>query len=75
MSGGKETQRETIAEEIRDLTESPLWAYRDEQGHLPVVGEERVPIRLRRLLNVESGLNDGLALPVVLFLLHRLGGS
>lgn len=40
-----------------------------------VVGEERVPLRLRRLLNVESGLNDGLSLPIVLFLLGRLGAS
>jgi NhaP-type Na+/H+ or K+/H+ antiporter len=31
-----------------------------------IVGREDVPLRLRRLLNVESGLNDGLALPFVL---------
>jgi NhaP-type Na+/H+ or K+/H+ antiporter len=34
-----------------------------------IVGREEVPERLRRLLNVESGLNDGLALPIVLILL------
>lgn len=34
-----------------------------------IIGRERVPHRLRRLLNVESGVNDGLALPVVLLLL------
>jgi sodium/hydrogen antiporter len=34
-----------------------------------LVGREDVPTRLRRLLNVESGVNDGLALPVVLVLL------
>lgn len=34
-----------------------------------IVGREEIPYRLRRLLNVESGLNDGLALPVVLVLL------
>ena len=34
-----------------------------------LVGRSDVPLRLRRLLNVESGLNDGLALPVVLILL------
>jgi NhaP-type Na+/H+ or K+/H+ antiporter len=34
-----------------------------------VVGKEAVPYRLRHLLNVESGLNDGLALPAVLILL------
>ncbi len=33
-----------------------------------IVGRTDVPVRLRRLLNVESGLNDGLALPVVLVL-------
>lgn len=34
-----------------------------------IVGREGVPRRLRRLLNVESGLNDGLALPVVIVLI------
>lgn len=34
-----------------------------------IVGRKDVPIRLRRLLNVESGLNDGLALPFVLIFL------
>lgn len=34
-----------------------------------LVGREEVPLRLRRLLNVESGLNDSLALPIVLVLL------
>lgn len=34
-----------------------------------IVGREEVPGRLRHLLNVESGLNDGLALPIVLVLL------
>lgn len=40
-----------------------------------IVGQERVPFRLRRLLNVESGLNDGLALPIVLVLLASLSGT
>ncbi len=35
-----------------------------------LVGNEKVPRRLRHLLNVESGINDGLALPVVLVLLQ-----
>lgn len=39
-----------------------------------IVGREEVPRRLRHLLNVESGLNDGLALPVVLVLLVSVGG-
>lgn len=34
-----------------------------------LVGRDDVPLRLRRLLNVESGLNDGLALPFVLIFL------
>ncbi|CAN5165475.1 cation:proton antiporter [soil metagenome] len=34
-----------------------------------IVGSERVPERLRRLLNVESGINDGLVLPAVVILL------
>ena len=37
-----------------------------------IVGREEVPGRLRSLLNVESGLNDGLALPVVLVLISVL---
>lgn len=40
-----------------------------------IVGREEVPARLRHLLNVESGVNDGLALPVVLVLLSVLGGE
>ncbi|HEV8056750.1 MAG TPA: cation:proton antiporter [Nocardioidaceae bacterium] len=38
-----------------------------------VVQRDDVPERLRRLLNVESGINDGLALPVVLVLLAQEG--
>jgi NhaP-type Na+/H+ or K+/H+ antiporter len=34
-----------------------------------VVSDERVPIRIRQGLNVESGLNDGLSVPVFLVLL------
>lgn len=40
-----------------------------------IVGREEVPGRLRHLLNVESGVNDGLALPIVLILLAAIGGS
>jgi len=40
-----------------------------------IAGREEVPARLRRLLNIESGLNDGLALPVVLYLMARLGSG
>ena len=38
-----------------------------------IVGREEIPYHLRHLLNVESGLNDGLALPVVVALLAVLG--
>lgn len=34
-----------------------------------LVGNEKVPPRLRQLLNVESGVNDGLALPFVIVFL------
>ena len=34
-----------------------------------VIDDERVPLRLRRALNVESGLNDGIATPIVTFML------
>jgi NhaP-type Na+/H+ or K+/H+ antiporter len=40
-----------------------------------IVGREEIPGRLRHLLNVESGVNDGLALPVVIVLLAAAGGS
>ena len=33
---------------------------------LPIFNNERVPVRIRRALNVESGLNDGIATPFVL---------
>ncbi|WP_405722019.1 cation:proton antiporter [Streptomyces sp. NBC_01537] len=38
-----------------------------------IVGRKEVPARLRQLLNVESGINDGLALPVVLILIAAAG--
>jgi NhaP-type Na+/H+ or K+/H+ antiporter len=34
-----------------------------------VVNDKRIPLRLRRALNVESGLNDGIATPIVAFAL------
>lgn len=37
-----------------------------------IVGQKQVPERLRHLLNVESGLNDGLALPIVIALVSYL---
>lgn len=38
-----------------------------------IVGREEIPYRLRNLLNVESGLNDGLALPIVVVMLALVG--
>ena len=35
----------------------------------PVVADERVPLRIRQSLNVESGLNDGLCVPLLLIAL------
>ncbi|MEU4687139.1 cation:proton antiporter [Streptomyces xinghaiensis] len=40
-----------------------------------LVGNKRVPGRLRHLLNVESGINDGLALPFVILFLGISEGS
>lgn len=40
-----------------------------------IVGREEIPARLRHLLNVESGINDGLALPFVIVLLSLAGGD
>jgi sodium/hydrogen antiporter len=40
-----------------------------------IVGRSDIPERLRRLLNVESGLNDGLALPFVVIFLATVQGA
>ncbi len=40
-----------------------------------IVSRSEVPTRLRRLLNIESGVNDGLALPFVLVFLTLAGGG
>jgi sodium/hydrogen antiporter len=40
-----------------------------------LVGNDKVPARLRHLLNVESGVNDGLALPFVIVFLSIAAGS
>lgn len=40
-----------------------------------LVGNDKVPYRLRHLLNVESGANDGLALPFVILFLAIATGS
>jgi NhaP-type Na+/H+ or K+/H+ antiporter len=38
-----------------------------------IVGREEIPFRIRHLLNVESGVNDGIALPLVLIFLAIAG--
>ena len=40
-----------------------------------VVSNKAVPVRMRQTLNVESGLNDGIALPMVLILLACAGAA
>ena len=40
-----------------------------------VVKSEEVPSRIRQSISVESGLNDGIALPVILFCLAILGAD
>lgn len=40
-----------------------------------VVSSKLVPVRIRQALNVESGLNDGLALPVLLFFVCLAGAT
>lgn len=40
----------------------------------PTVLNPVVPVRIRRILNVESGLNDGLSTPIVLFAIAAAAG-
>jgi NhaP-type Na+/H+ or K+/H+ antiporter len=40
-----------------------------------VVSGERLPVRIRQALNVESGLNDGIALPVLLIFVSLAGAA
>jgi NhaP-type Na+/H+ or K+/H+ antiporter len=40
-----------------------------------LVGRDEVPTEVRRTLNIESGLNDGLSLPAVLLLVGLAGGD
>lgn len=41
----------------------------------PILLSTAVPVRIRTVLNAESGFNDGLAAPVVLFAIAALAGS
>jgi NhaP-type Na+/H+ or K+/H+ antiporter len=40
-----------------------------------VLGDLRVPVRIRNILNVESGLNDGIATPIVLVAIAGVGAE
>ena len=40
-----------------------------------MMGNKAVPVRIRRLLNLESGFNDGLVTPVVLFAIAAIEGA
>ena len=40
-----------------------------------IIGRQEVPLRLRRMLSVESGINDGLALPVVVIMIAIISGD
>jgi NhaP-type Na+/H+ or K+/H+ antiporter len=42
---------------------------------LPIYNDARVPVRIRRALNVESGLNDGIAAPFVALFLSFAAAS
>ena len=47
------------------LFEAATLAPTDAALSAQVINDEKIPIRMRRALNVESGLNDGIATPVV----------
>jgi len=46
---------------------SVILAPTDASLGLAVVNDQRVPMRIRQALNVESGLNDGIAVPLLFF--------
>ncbi|MEU8198348.1 cation:proton antiporter [Microbispora amethystogenes] len=60
---------------IESLLVGAILAPTDPVFAAALVGNEKVPPRLRRLLNVESGVNDGLALPFVMVFLAVAAGS
>jgi sodium/hydrogen antiporter len=67
------------------LLDDPAWALAvfvgaslaptDAALSVQVIDDERVPLRVRRALNVESGINDGIATPVVVFALAAAAGT
>ncbi|NUW44537.1 cation:proton antiporter [Nonomuraea rhodomycinica] len=60
---------------IESLLVGAILAPTDPVFAAALVGNEKVPPRLRQLLNVESGVNDGLALPFVILFLAIAQGS
>lgn len=42
---------------------------------LPIVTSQLIPKKVRQTINVESGLNDGIALPPILIVLAIMGGA
>ncbi|GAA1761652.1 cation:proton antiporter [Nonomuraea bangladeshensis] len=60
---------------IESLLVGAILAPTDPVFAAALVGNEKVPPRLRQLLNVESGVNDGLALPFVIVFLAVASGS
>ncbi|MEV0584562.1 cation:proton antiporter [Nonomuraea sp. NPDC050310] len=60
---------------IESLLVGAILAPTDPVFAAALVGNEKVPPRLRQLLNVESGVNDGLALPFVMLFLAVAAGS
>lgn len=40
-----------------------------------VISSPKVPVRIRQALNIESGLNDGIALPILLFFVAVAGAA
>lgn len=59
---------------IRSLLVGAILAPTDPVFASAIVGDDRLPARVRHLLNVESGLNDGLALPLVVIALRIAEG-
>ncbi|MEV0196313.1 cation:proton antiporter [Nonomuraea sp. NPDC050691] len=60
---------------IESLLVGAILAPTDPVFAAALVGNEKVPPRLRQLLNVESGINDGLALPFVIVFLAIAQGA
>jgi len=61
------------------LTDLPLWqaailatilAPTDAALAQAVINSERVPVRIRQALNVESGLNEGICFPILLLFIY-----